>query len=250
MKLSYSILFLLFISYPTFANQGTELTCYSTTYAPYSYVESSVVMGINIDLITEISKRLGIKIKFKALPWQRLLKNIASDKIECAAAFFKTSEWVNGMSFMKESLSITHYTLFIHKSNAEKYKSLPDFHGASIGVNRGFKTTPEFEQAVSQGKVKKFEVGDDQQSLQMLSTSRLQGVFTDYNVGLFNMKQMDFQNIMPLEPALKSIPVFLVFSKKHNDTGLINEFDRVLSIMKQDGTYQKIFDKYLSSSTK
>jgi polar amino acid transport system substrate-binding protein len=250
MKLNFNIVFVLLISFSTFSNQVTELTCYGTTFAPYSFVKKGVTSGINIEVITAISKQLNLSITFKTMPWQRLLQNIAADKIDCATAFFKTSTRVNNMNFMKEPLSITDYTLFIHKTNAHKYKKLIDFDGASIGVNRGFKTMPEFENAVQQYTLNKYEVGNEEQSFQMLSTFRLEGVLTDYKVGLFNLKELGLRNIIALKPPLKSIPVFVVFSKKNKDNGLVKKFDQALFTIKQDGTYQKILDKYLSNSNR
>ena len=250
MILKYSISFILFISFSTFSNQVTELTCYGTTFSPYSFIKNGVVSGINIDLISAVSKQLNISVTFKIMPWQRLLQNIAANKIDCATAFFKTSTRVNNMVFMEEPLSITDYTLFIHKKNAHKYKSLIDFDGTSIGVNRGFKTMPEFENAVYQYNINKYEVGDEQQSFQMLSTFRLQGVLTDNTVGMFNIKELDLHDIVPLKPPFKSIPVFLVFSKKNKGLGLVKKFDQALIALKQDGTYQKIIDKYLLSSNR
>jgi len=244
MKLKLSLFFLVLTSFPVFCAPVTELTCYSTTFAPYSFVEKGVVKGANIDVIREITKKLKIKVTFKTMPWQRLLKNIAINKIACAAAFFKSSTRVDNMFFMTEPLSITDYTIFIEQSNTDKYRKLIDFKGASIGVNRGFKTTPEFESAVSQGLIKQYEVGNEQQSLRMLSTARIAGVLTDKNVGLFNIKKMGLKNIIPLKPALKSIPVFLVFSKQHRDSGLVEQFNQALAKMKAEGTYQKIFNKY------
>jgi polar amino acid transport system substrate-binding protein len=248
MMLKYSIVFVLFISLSTFSNQVTELTCYGTTFSPYSFVKNGVVSGINIDLISAISKQLNISVTFEIMPWRRLLQNIAADKIECATAFFKTSTRVNNMIFMEEPLSITDYTIFIHKKNAHKYKNLKDLDGTSIGVNRGFKTMPEFENAVHHYTIKKYEVGDEQQSFQMLSTFRLQGVLTDYTVGIFNIKELELRNIISLEPPLKSIPVFLVFSKKIKEKGLVKIFDQALLTLKQNGTYQTILDKYLLNS--
>lgn len=248
MKLVFSMLFLVFISFPLLSSQVTELTCYSTTFAPYSFIENGVVKGANIDIIKAISKKLNIIVTFKTMPWQRLLKNIAANKVDCAAAFFKTSTRANNMLFMTEPLSITDYTLFIQKSNVDKYKNLKDFAGTSIGVNRGFKTTPKFEKAVSSGLIKQYEVGNEQQSLLMLSTARLAGVLTDKNVGLFNINKMGLNNIIAIKPSLKSIPVFLIFSKKHNNSDLIEQFNQALINLKQNGTYQRIFDKYLTDS--
>ena len=56
------------------------------------------------------------------------------------------------------------------------------------------------------------------------------------------------QSKMTISFLLKLI--FLVFSKKNKGLGLVKKFDQALIALKQDGTYQKIIDKYLLSSNR
>ncbi|MBL4942513.1 MAG: transporter substrate-binding domain-containing protein [Colwellia sp.] len=227
------------------ANTSKQLTCYSSIYAPYSYLEAGQPTGIDIDLINIIADKIGIDVTFKIIPWSRLKQSIVAGKIDCAAAFLPSSAFTKKMFFMKYPITTGEHTIFIKEHNKNKFKTLTDFYGYTIAVNRGFKTPLIFSQAITDKLIKKYDVGDELQSLQMLSASRVEGVLTDKSVGLFNLHQLKINNIIPLAEPLTSTPVFLVFSKKIKDTGLIAKFDQALISMQAEGIYQKIIDKYL-----
>jgi polar amino acid transport system substrate-binding protein len=246
MKLNLSILFVILISFPSLSNQSTQLTCYSTTYAPYSFDEDGVVKGIDIDIIQYIAENIGVTVSFKIIPWARLKQTMLTGNIDCAMAFLKDSEYAKQMIFMSHPITVGEYTIFVKKNNENQFKRFADLYGFTIGVNRGFKTPIAFQQAVSKGLIKKYDVGNEQQSFQMLLASRVDGVLTDKNVGLFNLQQMEIENTIALSKALASTPVFLVFSKKWQDNGIVDKFNHSLKAMQRDGTYQKIFDKYLT----
>ncbi len=249
MKLSFHIIFLVFISFSALSNKTTELICYSSVYAPYSFVKENQPTGIDIDIIQVIAKRIDITVSFQIIPWSRLRQEVLSGGVDCAMAFLKNSKYTKSMAFMKSPVTTGKHVLFIEERNKGKFKHLDDFNGFTVAVNRGFKTPTAFNQALTNNKIKKYDVGTDKQSLQMLSVSRVEGVLTDKHVGLFNLQQMRIKNITPLSTSLASTPVFIVFSKELEESGLIEKFDHALLMMKQDGTYQKTLDKYLSTSS-
>ena len=240
------ILFLIFLSFSTFSNSPTELTCYSTTFAPYSFVKDGIPSGIDIDIINYIAEKIDISVTFELLPWERLKQNMRQGKIECAMAFLKTTEYAENMVFMDNPITTGNYTVFIEKKNSSSIKMFTDLYGLTVGINRGFKSPEIFEQAITKGLVNQYEVGSEQQSLQMLSMSRLDGVLTDQNVGLFNLQQLGISTITTLPEPLTSTPVYLVFSHKWQQNGVVDKFNTILKTMKKEGSYQNIIDKYIS----
>ncbi len=249
MKLSFHIIFLALISFPTLSNKERKLTCYSSIYAPYSFLKNNQPTGIDIDIVQVIAKKVDITVTFEIIPWTRLNQRILSGDIDCAMAFLENSEKAKGMVFMKSPVTIGEHVLFIEERNKGKFKQLEDFYGFTVAVNRGFKNPLAFNQALLHNKIEKYDVGTDKQSLQMLSVSRIEGVLTDKHVGLFNLQQMRITNIIPLATSLATTPVFIVLSKDLEERGIIKKFEQALLMMKQDGTYQKILDKYLSTSS-
>jgi len=244
MKLYFKVLIILAISYSTFNLEASELTCYSAVYAPYSFEKDGKPAGIDIDIVSEIAKKIDISVSFKIIPWSRLIRQVRAGEIDCAAAFLKPSKYAKNMFYMKKPITTGNYTLFIESKNKNSLKNITDFYGHTIAINRGFKIPFVLKQAIANNLIKKYEVGDEKQSLQMLSSSRIKGVLTDKSVGLYNLHELKIKNITFLPKHLISTPVYLVFSKQWEENGVIEQFDLALEALKKDGTYQSIIDKH------
>jgi polar amino acid transport system substrate-binding protein len=247
MKIHLIVFFILLSLLPLSNVKAAEITCYSSVFAPYSYIDKGKPAGIDIDLITSIAKRINISVSFEIIPWNRLIKRMLVGEIDCAAAFLQSSTYAEKMSYMKTPITTGDYTLFIEKENKQLLENLSDFYGFTIAVNRGFKVPLVLNTAFSEQLIKKYEVGNELQSLLMLSTSRVHGVLTDKRVGLFNLEKLKINNVIPINKPLISTPVYLVFSTKLKDSGLVEKFDDALNDMKQDGAYRRILNKHLAN---
>jgi len=216
----------------------------STVFAPYVIEKNGIVSGVDVDVVKEIGRRLHIDIEIGIKPWVRLEKDIESGQEQCAFAYFRTSARQAYMDFTNVPLHITSYTLFTQDDRVENYRQLTDINGFVVGINRGFKTTSEFETAVRRGDVKEFRVEQEEQSFQMLNAQRVDAVLTNYFVGAYQIKQLGYTNVVPLFPPLDSTPAFLTFSKRAGLEDLVTLFDSALYEILIDGTYQRIFDRY------
>ncbi len=230
----------------TFANaqQPSSLRCLSTIFAPYVFEADGEVVGVDVDVVKEVGRRLGIDIEIDLKPWVRLEKEIESGVEQCAFAYFRTPERQAYMDFTSVPLHITSYTLFVLKEREVNYRSLDDIKGFTVGVNQGFKTTPAFADQVERGNIEEFRVEQELQSFQMLNAKRLDAVLTNYFVGAYQVKNLTLNNVMPLFPPLQSTPAYLTFSKKRELAELVPLFDSVLFDILIDGTYQRIFETY------
>jgi polar amino acid transport system substrate-binding protein len=224
-----------------------SLTCYSTTYEPYVFEQDGIVLGVDADVVREIGYRLGIKINIALKPWVRLERDIKSGEEDCAFAYFRSDERLDYMHFTHVPLHITNYTLFVLKENQRTFSDLKDIAGFVVAINQGFKTTPEFEAAVEQEIVTEYRVREDQLSFKMLNARRVDAVLTNNFVGAYQINQLQFPDIVPLTPPLRSTAAYLTFSKKEELKPWVEKFDHTLFEILVDGTYQKIFDRYTNT---
>ncbi|WP_290329880.1 substrate-binding periplasmic protein [Vibrio tapetis] len=241
-----AVLFLLF-PLAGYSQEPGKLTCYSTVFSPFVIEDNGEIKGIDVDVIKEVGRRLHLDISFALKPWKRLEQDVKDGTVSCVAAYFRTEERREYMDFTNVPLHITSYTLFTNKAEVKAFKTFKDLKGWAIGVNRGFKTTPEFESAMSHGLITKHDVKSDEQSVKMVSSNRLDAMLTNYHVGLYNIKKLGASDVRPLLPSIRSTPAYLVFSKKQNLAHLVPKFDEVLFSVIQDGTYQRIVDQYLQT---
>lgn len=222
-----------------------QLICFSTVYEPFVINDNGDLKGIDFDLVREICRRLNIEVTFKLKPWIVLEKDLEFGHEKCAVSYFKTSKRLKYLDFMSVPVHVTSYTLFIRKNDKNLYKKLFDFKGSTIGLNRGFKTTKEFEKAKNKKIFKVENVVHEWQSFQMLKHKRLDAVLTNYHVGHYVLKKYKISNIVPILPGFRVTPAYLVFSKKSKLSYLLPKFNKTLKQMIKDGTYDKIYNKYL-----
>ncbi len=56
---------------------GTE-----TEFAPFDFIKDGKAVGVNYDLLAEVSKELGIKFTFVALPWESVIPGLDAGKFD------------------------------------------------------------------------------------------------------------------------------------------------------------------------
>jgi polar amino acid transport system substrate-binding protein len=228
------------------AQEIDRIRCLSTVFEPYVIEEQDGrVVGVDADVVREIGRRLNIDIEIELKPWVRLEKDIERGAEDCAFAYFRTAQREAYMDFTQVPLHITNYVLFTRTDQTLDYRGLSDIEGFRVGVNLGFKTPPEFEDAVERKSIFEIRVEEDAQSFQMLNAERIDAVLTNSFVGAYQVKNLGYEDITPLFPPLSSTPAFLAFSKKSNLSSLVQKFDAALYEILIDGTYQKIFDRYM-----
>lgn len=240
------LVFLALVAAGTVAAQHQEIVCVSTIYEPFIVQEGATLRGIDFDVVAEICRRLDIKVTFKLLPWTRLEQYMRQGDEQCVVAYFETPERLEFMDFMNVPIHITAYTVFVQAGFARTFYRIEDLEGMIIGVNRGFKTTPEFDAMVKSGRLRVEEVTEDAQSFQKLALGRIDGVLTNYHVGMYTIKKLGLEGVIkPLFPPLSSTSCYLTFSKKSGLAYLIPAFDAALFEIMIDGTYQRIFNRYV-----
>lgn len=114
-------------------------------YPPYEFIDTSkgdkTVIGVDMAWAQKLADKLGVKLEVQDMNFQSLLSSLASGKVDIAIAGINpTDERRKTMDFSDNYLP-TQQTMVIRKADAAKYKSLDDFTGKQIGVQKS--TTQE-----------------------------------------------------------------------------------------------------------
>jgi polar amino acid transport system substrate-binding protein len=227
--------------------QSTEISklkCFSAAFEPFVIEREGSVSGIDVDVVKEAGRSLGIDVDFELMPWARLENALRDGKVDCVAAYFRTPEREAYMHFTGVPLHITAYSFFVNTGGNYSYKSIQEVNGWTVGVNRGFKTTEEFEQAILEKRIVPVEVNSTKQGFDMLRLKRLDAVLTNQHVGLYLTKQHHPGAFEALKPSMRATPAYLVFAKKEEFKQLVGRFNESLMDLMTDGRYQEIFQSY------
>lgn len=144
-------------------------------YPPYEFVDTSSgekkVIGIDMELAQKVADKLGVKLEVQDMNFQALLSSLTGGKVDVAIAGINpTDERKKSMDFSDNYLP-TEQKVIIRKVDADKYKTVEDLYGKTIGVQKsttqealakekikdakivGFAHVPEVVLELKQGKV-------------------------------------------------------------------------------------------------
>lgn len=109
-------------------------------FPPYEFIDTSksqkTVVGIDIALAQKIADKLGVKLEVQDMNFSAILSSIAANKVDIAVSgITPTEERKKAVDFSDVYLS-DHNVLLVRKEDAGKYKTLEDFYGKKIGVQK------------------------------------------------------------------------------------------------------------------
>ena len=118
-------------------------------YPPYEFVDTSSgekkVIGIDMELAQKVADKLGVKLEVQDMNFQALLSSLTGGKVD---GINPTDERKKSMDFSADYLP-TEQKVIIRKADADKYKTVEDLYGKTIGVQKS--TTQE---ALAKEKIK------------------------------------------------------------------------------------------------
>lgn len=228
--------------------QTRAITCYSDVFAPYVTQEGGEIRGIDVDVIAEAGRRVGIKVNFQVRPWVRLERDItlgAASDVECAFAYTMTDQRKTYMEFTTVPVKLTELSIFARHGSFQAFKGIEDLKGKIVGIRRGFKMPAAMQAMVDQGSIRLEEVNSDQQNFEKLARERIHAVLSNRDVGMETVERLGTTDIVALSPSVQVIPTYLVLNKAKGLADLVPLFDRGLKSVGADGTYRKIRSNYL-----
>lgn len=221
-------------------------------FPPFSYMAEGKLTGVDIDLIDEMARRIGINIKIQVSPWARVISSLRKGDIEGGFAAFETEERKEFCLYVGV-LHFEEFYIFVRKGNEFSYSGVVDLYGKRIGKDRGVFVGDEFERAAKEGRIDLDEVNDmDMMNIKKLNAGRIDAAIGDLGVMQYYAKLLGVEkNIIPLKPIRKPTPAYLVLSKNsplENKAELQKKMRVALDEMRKDGTYKKIFDRHVAKN--
>jgi polar amino acid transport system substrate-binding protein len=227
---------------------GTLTVCSDVPYPPFEDFDQSSpsgFKGFDVDVVSEIAKRLDLKLAIKDSDFDALQSGVLLNGRQCdlgASAMTITEERKKNLLFSdgyydsKQSLLVP---------TGSDIKSIDDLAGKTIGVQRGTTGEAYAQQHAPDANLKQY--GDDGKMYLALKAGQIEGILQDLPVNL------DHQND-PKEPGKYTVVETYDtdeeygFAAKKDNTQLIDAVNEQLQKMRDDGTYQKIYDTYFAVS--
>ncbi|WP_240627345.1 basic amino acid ABC transporter substrate-binding protein [Thermoflavimicrobium daqui] len=216
---------------------GTE-----AQFPPFEKMESDgKITGFDADIIAAVAKAAGMESDLKHMGWDAMFDGISRGKLDVAiAAITMTDERKQKFDFSEPYFDAKQWILLPKGSNV---KTLKELNGKKIGVMAG--TTGEEVVKNAFGKTYANLKGYDDVpgAVDDLQLKRLDAVVVDKAVAIDYLKKLGQDKFETVEDPSIKIEKYGILVKKGNKE-LLNKINEGLKKIRQDGTYDKIYEKY------
>lgn len=249
-------LYTFFIIYFSFFiySYSRELVIVGIPEKPSRWINNSgKAVGIDIDIIDYIMKKIGIKYKVILEDSSARIQAIDKNSVppfDMIFTYSKNKEREKYLLYPQESHIEFAWNFFIRKEDSNKYKfnTLEDLKGLTIGATKEFSYTPEFWKAGNEGLFKLDIIVKNNLQILKLLNKRFDMVPMNTLLTSYELKKNGLISKVDFLPVpLKKSSYYNVFVKKSdypNLEELVKKYDEILKEMKEDGTLKSIFNKY------
>jgi polar amino acid transport system substrate-binding protein len=224
--------------------EQSSLTFYVVNYPPYMIVNgSNEISGMDVDVVTEAFKAVGLSVNFGVLPWKRVVKLMQVGKIAGGLSCSKRKGRETYMLF-SDHISLTRQAA-ITRSNMDtsNIKTLSDLKNYRITTVSGWGTADQLNSHQIN-----FEPSKDLRSGLVSVLHR--GVDAFYGP---EIPSMHSAKIMGEHDNIKAVylddimanKLHLCIAAKYPDSDkILTTFNRGLKIIKENGLYEQIQAAY------
>jgi signal transduction histidine kinase/ABC-type amino acid transport substrate-binding protein len=208
-------------------------------YPPYEYIdENGDYRGFNVDIMRALAIELGIDIRFKPMDWKSAIKALENGEIDAIQGMSYNEDRAKKYEFSEKHLE--NSLIYFVPKEASFIFELSDLKGKKVAVQRNDLA----ENVLSQvDNVDVVMLLDLEEALDKLVNKEVDVVLGSKLVGTYIIRKKDLSDeIKMVGYEFNQTPYSIAF-KKGNDQ-LKNKFDKALKQLKEDGIYQKIYEKW------
>jgi polar amino acid transport system substrate-binding protein len=163
--------FLLLAAPKAAALGDTDIVWGFSDYPPFKYVENGTYQGIDVLLMKEIAKRLGLTLKYYECPFKRCLELMKTGGIDFMTAIGLRDDRKDFVDFVFPPYNEKNAkVLYLRKNSGVSIKVFEDLYKYSIGVKNGVSYFPRFDQ---DDKINKQVVNEAEINLRKLEQGRI-----------------------------------------------------------------------------
>ncbi|MCL9782451.1 transporter substrate-binding domain-containing protein [Vibrio sp. S4M6] len=226
-----------------------QITLYSMeNFIPYAWVESGKLTGIDVEIIHQLSQKVGIPITIKLVPWKRVIHQTKHGHIDGAFSLFRSEERESFANFIPTPIHESTFKVFVRKGEEFDFQSIDDLHGKFIGINTAFYLGDAFAHA-RKNKLIQIEESSTKQNIQKLHGNRIEVFIGNQQEVYYWLSKMGLsESIIALpKPMFPPRGAYLVISKAAktpNQEDLIRRLSQALKEMQASGEIDKVYVKY------
>jgi polar amino acid transport system substrate-binding protein len=209
-------------------------------FAPFEFQDdkSNEYAGFDVDLMKAIGKQMGVEVEFQNIGFDGLIPALDSNNIDVIASGMTIQEdrkakVTFSQPYFKSGLSI------LVKNDNTTIQSFKDLEGKKIAVQIG-STSAEAAKKIPNAQVREFNTPPD--AFMELTSGGVEAVINDLPVNQDYINHSTNKEVKIVGDLLQAEDYGLAVAKKN--TELAKKIDDALTVIKQNGEYDKIYQKW------
>ncbi|WP_199333870.1 transporter substrate-binding domain-containing protein [Oculatella sp. FACHB-28] len=205
------------------------------TYPPFSFrdLQSNELTGYDIDIATEVAKRLGRPIEFVPTQWKSMLASLDAKRFDFVANQVSVTPEREQQYAFSQPYTVSGAVVLVSQDNPKNIQSVNDLSGKVVGTTQGSNFAKAAEEA---GAEVKYYQGIAQ-VLTDLQQNRVDAALNDRLYVLTELQEANYRVKSVGEPFTRETTAF-AFRK--DNTELRDQVNQALDAIKQDGTLANI----------
>ncbi len=220
--------------------QGKITVASNIAYPPFEFSPRGKPKGFDIDLMNEIARRAGFEVRYQNVQFDSILRGLDAGLFDASiSAMSITPEREKQLDYSDPYFNADQALLVAGDS---KIKAIDDLTEATVGVQAGSTGQLKGEDLYDDGQIGEIKqymtIGE---ALSALKAGKIDGVI--YDISAVNKKVTENKGEIRY---VESIPTGEQYGIAFpEDSVLVEPVNQALAEMKEDGTYEKLYKKWI-----
>jgi len=215
-------------------------------YYPYTFVnKNGDPDGFSVDLMKDAAKVMGMELEIGVDTWDRAKSSLVTGKIDFLPMMAYSKERDRVFDF-----SVLHtiaYDAFFIRKNSAKISTVNDLKGKSVIVMKDDQAHDYLRSTRLVAPEKFLFVESIPDALRLLASGKGDAALMPKLVGLIVLKDLGLTNIEDSPLIIEAYTRPFSFAVKEGNQPLLERLNQGLSIVKETGRYNKIYEKWFGA---
>lgn len=234
-------------TFPKIKEKGQIVMGLDDTFAPMGFRDANnEIVGFDVDLAKEVFKRIGLEVKFQPIDWAMKESELNAGNIDLIwNGYSITDERKEKVAFSTPYLENSQIIITLADSDINTKQ---DLAGKKVAAQSGssavdaMNTEPELVSAFDGGEPIVFDTNNE--AFLDLEAGRADAVVADEVLARYYIKQRGEEQFKVLEEDFGKEEYGIGMRK--GDKQLVELVNQALAEMKQDGSYDEIYQKWFA----
>lgn len=204
-------------------------------FPPFGYLDNGHIAGFDYDIMSEIAKLTGMKVEFNQMQFAGLLPALQTKKIDVIIAGMTVTEERKQFVNFSETYYVSSQVILVHRDD-NSITNFANLEGKNIGTVIG--TTGDTIMTENEKvNVRKFNTGAE--AVLSLKEKKIDAIVFDKEPCKNFAKYNDEIKLIESDAIQEDYAIAV----RKEDTSLLENINKGISIIMTNGTYEKLIDK-------